>query len=201
MDTSALYKHDRISLAQYTSNLRQQLMISGNEVRELHGLKPMEGLDDDFNPHMKDQSQEAPEEIEEYETVPEPDDGTEIEAKLEHDFYAAKYDHIDFSPPEAVRNEAARGLEWREEYGRGGTAVGVARARDLKNGENISPETAKRMKSYFARHEVDKQGEGFSQGEDGYPSAGRIAWALWGGNPGQSWANKLVRQMEAADKE
>lgn len=201
MDTSALYKHDRISLAQYTSNLRQQLMISGNEVRELHGLKPMEGLDDDFNPHMKDQSQEAPEEIEEYETVPEPDDGTEIEAKLDHDFYAAKYDHINFSPPEAVRNEAARGLEWREEYGRGGTAVGVARARDLKNGENISPETAKRMKSYFARHEVDKQGEGFSQGEDGYPSAGRIAWALWGGNPGQSWANKLVRQMDAADKE
>ena len=57
------------------------------------------------------------------------------------------------------------------------------------------------MKSYFARHEVDKQGEGFSQGEDGYPSAGRIAWALWGGNPGQSWANKLVKQMEAADKE
>ena len=77
MDTSALYKHDRISLAQYTSNLRQQLMISGNEVRELHGLKPMEGLDDDFNPHMKDQSQEAPEEIEEYETVPEQEDLTQ----------------------------------------------------------------------------------------------------------------------------
>jgi len=69
----------------------------------------------------------------------------------------------------------------------------------LSSGKNISPETAKRMKSYFARHEVDKKGQGFSPGEDGYPSAGRIAWALWGGDAGQAWANKLVRQMDSQD--
>jgi HK97 family phage prohead protease len=57
------------------------------------------------------------------------------------------------------------------------------------------------MASYFARHEVDKQGEGWSPGEDGFPSAGRIAWALWGGDPGQAWASKLTRQIEAADQE
>ena len=113
----------------------------------------------------------------------------------------AKYDHIDFSPPSGVREEAAKGLAWRDEYGRGGTAVGVARARDLSNGTNISPDTAKRMASYFARHEVDKQGEGWSPGEDGFPSAGRIAWALWGGDPGQAWASKLTKQIEAADEE
>jgi HK97 family phage prohead protease len=114
---------------------------------------------------------------------------------------AARYDHIDFTPPAGVREEAAKGLAWRDEYGRGGTAVGVARARDLSNGTNISPDTAKRMASYFARHEVDKQGEGWSPGEDGFPSAGRIAWALWGGDPGQAWASKLTRQIEAADQE
>ena len=113
----------------------------------------------------------------------------------------ARYDHIDFSPPAGVREEAAKGLAWRDEYGRGGTAVGVARARDLSNGTNISPDTAKRMASYFARHEVDKQGEGWSPGEDGFPSAGRIAWALWGGDPGQAWASKLTKQIEAADEE
>jgi hypothetical protein len=112
----------------------------------------------------------------------------------------AKYDHIDFSPPSGVRSEAAKGLAWRSEYGRGGTAVGVARARDLSNGTNISPDTAKRMASYFARHEVDKQGEGWSPGEDGWPSAGRIAWSLWGGDPGQAWASKLTKQIEAADE-
>jgi hypothetical protein len=112
----------------------------------------------------------------------------------------AALDDIDFSPPKGVREEAKRGLEWRREYNRGGTEVGVARARDLSNGKNISPETAKRIKAYFDRHEVDKKGEGFSPGEKGFPSAGRIAWALWGGDPGQAWANKLNEQMDAADK-
>lgn len=92
--------------------------------------------------------------------------------------------------------EAARGLAWREEYGRGGTAVGVARARDIKNRKNLSPKTVKRMVSYFARHEVDKKGEGWSPGEEGYPSAGRIAWALWGGDPGKSWAEERARQLD-----
>lgn len=105
---------------------------------------------------------------------------------------------IDFTPPAGVRDEAERGLEWRREYGRGGTEVGVARARDLSNGKSISPDTAKRMKAYFDRHEIDKQGQGWKPGQDGFPSAGRIAWALWGGDPGRAWANKLVRQIDAA---
>lgn len=113
---------------------------------------------------------------------------------------AAKYDDIDFSPPAGVRKEAKRGLEWRREYKRGGTEVGVARARDLANGRDVSPTTARRMKAYFDRHESDRDGQGWSPGEDGYPSAGRIAWALWGGDPGRSWSAKLVRQMNAADE-
>ncbi len=113
---------------------------------------------------------------------------------------AGKYDHIDFTPPAGVREEAAKGLAWRREYGRGGTAVGVARARDLSNGTTISPETARRMKAYFDRHEIDKQGEGWSPSQDGFPSNGRIAWALWGGDSGYSWSKKLVRQMNAADE-
>jgi hypothetical protein len=100
-----------------------------------------------------------------------------------------------------LAQEAALGLEWRAEYNRGGTEVGVARARDLSNRTNLSPETVRRMNSYFARHEVDKQGEGFSPGEDGFPSAGRIAWALWGGDAGQSWARTRVAQMDAADED
>lgn len=106
------------------------------------------------------------------------------------------FEGIDFKPPEGAADEAKRGLEWRRQYGRGGTEVGVARARDIANGKNLSPETVRRMNSYFARHEVDKQGEGFNPDESGYPSAGRIAWALWGGDAAQSWARKVRRQME-----
>jgi hypothetical protein len=111
-----------------------------------------------------------------------------------------QYEDIDFTPPQGVRDEAAKGLEWRREYNRGGTEIGVARARDLSNGRTISPDTARRMYSYFQRHEVDKQGEGWSPGQDGFPSAGRIAWALWGGDPGFTWSKKLVGQMESEDE-
>lgn len=113
---------------------------------------------------------------------------------------AATYADIDFSPPRGAREEADRGLKWREEYGRGGTEVGVARARDIRRGANLSPDTVRRMASFFARHEVNKQAEGWSPGQDGFPSAGRIAWALWGGDPGQRWANKVVGQMDSRDE-
>jgi len=103
---------------------------------------------------------------------------------------------VDLKPTEAMAAEAERGLAWREEHNRGGTEVGVARARDIKNRKNLSPDTVRRMKSYFARHEVDKDAEGFSPGEEGYPSAGRIAWALWGGDSGQSWANRKSDELD-----
>ena len=80
-----------------------------------------------------------------------------------------------YKPTEGMVEEAQRGLDWRREFGRGGTEVGIARARDIVNGKNLSDDTVKRMFSFFSRHEVDKQAEGFSPGEEGYPSNGRIA--------------------------
>lgn len=99
-----------------------------------------------------------------------------------------------FKPPEAVSNAAARGLEMRQKFNRGGTQVGVARARDLKNKASVSLETIMRMKSFFARHEVDKKAQGFDPGEKGYPSAGKVAWLLWGGDAGKRWANSVANR-------
>jgi HK97 family phage major capsid protein len=101
------------------------------------------------------------------------------------------------APNEAMKEEAQRGLDWRSEFGRGGTEVGIARARDIVNGRDLSEETIGRMVSYFARHEVDKEAEGFRPGEDGYPSNGRIAWALWGGDPGKTWAENEWSKIKA----
>ena len=101
-----------------------------------------------------------------------------------------------YKPTEGMVEEANRGLEWRKEFGRGGTSVGIARARDISNGKSLPLATVKRMKSFFARHEVDKKAEGFRPGEKGYPSNGRIAWALWGGDAGKSWSEKIVKQSE-----
>ena len=130
----------------------------------------------------------------------ESDASTSMAGVLRAEAEVAKYKHIDFVPPAGVRSQAKAGLELRKEHGRGGTGVGVARARDLMNGKAMSPSTIKRMVSFFARHEVDKKGKGFKPGSEGYPSAGLVAWKLWGGDAGKAWANKVSKQMDAADK-
>ena len=104
-------------------------------------------------------------------------------------------------PTEGMKVEARKGLAWREEHGRGGTRVGATRARQIVADENLSDETVKRMYSFFSRHEVDKQAEGFKQGEEGYPSNGRIAWALWGGDAGFRWSKSKVNQMKNEDRD
>lgn len=103
-----------------------------------------------------------------------------------------------YSPPEGVRSAAKRGLALRSEFGRGGTSVGIARARDLSNGKGISASTIRRMNSFFARHAVDKRPDWSNPSK---PSNGYIAHLLWGGDAGRSWASKVSRQLDAKKKE
>lgn len=91
-------------------------------------------------------------------------------------------------PPQVVAHAAEKGLKLRDAFHRGGTQIGVARARDLKNRANLSDDTIKRMASYFARHRVDKRAKNF--GDDADPSAGYVAWLRWGGDAGRDWAMK-----------
>ena len=105
-----------------------------------------------------------------------------------------------YKPTSGMKEDAQRGLDWRSEFGRGGTEVGIARARDIVNDKNLSEDTVKRMFSFFSRHEVDKQAEGFRPGEKGYPSNGRIAWALWGGDAGFSWSREIVERIKKEEE-
>ena len=113
-----------------------------------------------------------------------------------------QFSKADNTPPKAVRDAARRALDWIADGKAGGgfTSVGRTRAGQLASGENISIETLKRMKSFFARHEVDKNALGFSQGEKGYPSAGRVAWDAWGGDAGYAWAESMVARAEKDEK-
>lgn len=109
----------------------------------------------------------------------------------------SKYDHIDFAPPKGAQEAAARALEVRAAKPpseRGMTGVGLARARDLANGKTLSPETVRRMLSFFQRHEADKAGETWDEQGKGWQ-----AWHGWGGDAGYAWARKVVKQMDAAD--
>jgi len=102
-----------------------------------------------------------------------------------------------------VRSAARRGLELRRKYHKGGLTTqeagkqgigsGVARATSLANGESVSYETIKRMAAFFSRHEKN-----FAGGED---DAGYISGLLWGGSAGRAWANRIIREQEAKQKE
>lgn len=96
------------------------------------------------------------------------------------------------TPPQDVQHAAQRALTWIEEdrAGKGFTETGRHRAEELAKGAEVPLEHIRKMRQYFARHAVDRDAEGFHHGQDGYPSPGRVAWDAWGGDPGETWANR-----------
>ena len=99
-----------------------------------------------------------------------------------------------YTIPKGAQEEAKRGLEWRKEHDRGGTPVGVNSARTLAKGGQIGIEKVRHIAKYFPRHEIDKKATGYQPGEKGFPSRGRIAWALWGGDAAWKWAQAIVER-------
>ena len=99
-----------------------------------------------------------------------------------------------YTIPAGAQSEAKKALEWRKEEKRGGTPVGLNTARTLAKGGQIGIEKVRHIAKYFPRHEVDKKGKGWAPGEDNFPSNGRIAWALWGGDAAWRWAAAIVER-------
>lgn len=110
-----------------------------------------------------------------------------------------------FEPTEAMRAAAERGLKLREEWGRGGLSTqeagaagsksGVARASSLANGDALSEESVRAMARFFARHAKNRGGPDARE-DDGGPTAGWIAWLLWGGDDGAEWASRILDEIE-----
>lgn len=113
----------------------------------------------------------------------------------------AKDGHV---PPESVRSAARRGLELRRKWKRGGLSnaqasdqgigSGVQRATNLANGNAISDQVIGQMTGFFSRHAKNYRPD--VKEPDGGPTAGTIAWLLWGGNAGKAWAESVRRELE-----
>ena len=99
-----------------------------------------------------------------------------------------------YTIPRGVQAEAKKGIEWRKEHKRGGTPVGLNTARTLAKGGQIGIEKVRHIAKYFPRHKIDGKAQGYQPGEKGFPSRGRIAWALWGGDAGWRWAQAIVER-------
>jgi len=175
-------------------------ILTRNEAREALGYEPMEGADSLLVPanlmplNLTDDiigenvSEEIPPEVIPNDLIEDEDGDIDEVIKAISD--------INTTPTDSMVSEAKKGIAWRKEFNRGGTRIGAVRASQIIAKEKLSPSTVKRMFSFFSRHEVDKQADGFSVGEKGYPSNGRIAWALWGGDAGFSWSTKVRNQLE-----
>lgn len=106
-----------------------------------------------------------------------------------------KYQHIDFTPPQDVADTAALGLDLREQYGRGGNDIEVARARNLRRRSKLVLETIRQMVTYF-RTNPDTPDENSAEPTDEY-----IQWLLHGGVPGQRWIERIFAQIEEVDSQ
>jgi hypothetical protein len=117
-----------------------------------------------------------------------PAEGADAAAAAPDEEPAAADDGALFDVPDGIRAAAQQGLDWREEYGRGGTAAGVRTARALVSGR-VSPELLITIAAWWARFSAV---EGPMETDDGEPTALAIARALWGGDEAQAWADGLV---------
>jgi len=185
----------------------QNGILTRNEAREQLGYETVDGADsllvaanlmplnianeeNDTDVGEDIPTEEVEEELNEPEIIIEEDGYGEIDEIIK------AVSDINTTPTDGMVTEAKKGIEWRKEFNRGGTRIGATRASQIVAKERLSPSTVKRMFSFFSRHEVDKEAQGFRPGEDGYPSNGRIAWALWGGDAGFSWSRKLAGQID-----
>ena len=131
-----------------------------------------------------------------------PDDNQDNPSSITYELATAAISDLDikifsnndrlYTIPKSVQSEAKRALEWRKKHDRGGTPVGLNTARTLARGGQIGIRKVRHIAKYFPRHQVDKKGKGYEPSEPGYPSNGRIAWALWGGDAGERWASAIV---------
>ena len=94
-----------------------------------------------------------------------------------------------YKPTEVMAAAALRGLLLRQSSPRsrqGGTAVGLARARQFANRSSVSLDIVKRTYSFLSRARTYYQ--------PGKNTPGTQAYLLWGGPAGLVWARNILEK-------
>jgi hypothetical protein len=90
--------------------------------------------------------------------------------------------------PSYVRANARRGLDLLEFAGDGLRPRTIREARAMARGE-MTADKVRRMAAWLARHEVDlrsPRANAYLDGTSDRPTAGQVAWLLWGGDLGRA---------------
>lgn len=102
---------------------------------------------------------------------------------------------VDLKPTAGMAAAAERGLRLHDE-GKSGDGLKpetVARAGRLSRREEMNEPWVREMNAWFARHESDKRPGWDKSGEE---TPGFVAWLLWGGDAGQSFAARKVEELD-----
>lgn len=92
-------------------------------------------------------------------------------------------------PPQSVRSACQRGLDLAAEFGGPGLTDGAkSRARSMAAGQSVSDDNIGRMVNFFARHQKNRADPSAEE-----PTPGAVAWLLWGGDAGKTWANSQYK--------
>jgi len=96
-----------------------------------------------------------------------------------------------YKPTESMAAAARRGLKMRLDSspsGRGGTGVGLARARQFANRTAVSIDIVKRTFSFLSRAKTYYK--------PGQNTPGTQAYLLWGGPSGLAWARNILNSIK-----
>lgn len=95
-----------------------------------------------------------------------------------------------YRPTQMMAEAARRGLKMRMESApsqRGGTAVGMARARQFAQRQQVSLDVVKRTYSFLSRAKTYYQ--------PGKNTPGTQAYLLWGGPAALTWARNILDNL------
>jgi hypothetical protein len=94
--------------------------------------------------------------------------------------------------PQAAVEAAKQGIKRnKENNNKCATQVGKVRAQQLANGENLSFDTIRRMRSFLIRQKDNYE---LQRDRKNYDACGYISYLLWGGEAALPWAEKKLRQ-------
>ena len=105
-----------------------------------------------------------------------------------------------YRPNQKMRDNATAALAHRKTLPpsqRYGTAVGLARARDIAAGKNLSITTIKRMRSFLARHRANFEKQAKLPASKRGKAYG--AYQLWGGRAAIAWTNDKLKRYNRGD--
>jgi hypothetical protein len=99
-----------------------------------------------------------------------------------------------YTPTEAMRNNAKRGLALIEKWNRGGSNIKDSFVSNDLIDSDITLAAVKKLHAFFEQHEKSYQPN--KRESDGGPSASTIAWIACGGSAGRAWARSILRQEQ-----